>query len=262
VRFHFLLPHPEAKRVDPPRGDVDERYGTQWLIRDLWVHREESLSMSVRRLRTTVSMRNPRVTLYAFLHCLATACSSAHDPQGAPAMPEGGVTGPGALPISVAFASAHLGVEGCTQDESGGLTVRSCAILPADAGPRGTGPCGGQCDFSNVQLSLSSESIGSVVHVQIGKVALLDAATGTELQTLSAYTPVIWNGTQYVAWDESVAPSSQVKASYTLSPPAWSTLDPSFSYSHQYKVRIEVDAGGATVVLESPPVTRPAPFAT
>jgi hypothetical protein len=102
------------------------------------------------------------------------------------------------------------------------------------------------------------------VHVQIGDVALLDANTEMVLQALSAYTPLFWDGTQYSPWDENIAPSSQIKASYTLSPPAWSMLPslPSLTLSHQYKVRITVLLDGIAVTLESPPLTRPAPLAT
>ncbi len=112
-----------------------------------------------------------------------------------------------------------------------------------------------------MQLSFASGS-GSAAHIQITKVALLDAATGMDLQALTASTPLVWNGTQYTPWDETIAASSQIKTSYTLSPPAWSTLDPSFTYSHPYKVRITILVDGMAVTLESPQLTRPAPLAT
>jgi hypothetical protein len=190
---------------------------------------------------------------------LALACAGAHDPPG---MQQAGVTGPTTgLHVSVALSSAHLGAEGCTHDESGGLRTMSC-VAPSDAGPRGTGLCGGPCDFSSVQLAFASGSSGTAAHVQITQVALLDAATGMDLQALTAYTPLVWNGTQYDPWDETVAPSSQIKASYTLSPPAWSTFDASFSYSRQYKVRITIVIDGMAVTLESPALTRPPILAT
>jgi hypothetical protein len=174
------------------------------------------------------------------------------------------------MPVSVAIASAHLGAEGCTHDESSGGTKSSaagsvsatkCATPLPDASPQGTGLCGGPCDFSSAQLSFVSAS-PSTTHVQIGDVALLDADTGMELQALSAYTPLVWDGTQYSPWDENVSPFSQIKTSYTLSPPAWSMLGPSFTYSHQYQVRITVLVDGVALPLESPPLTRPARLST
>ncbi|MDP9002266.1 MAG: hypothetical protein M3O46_19405, partial [Myxococcota bacterium] len=159
-------------------------------------------------------MPSLREAAFPFLVLFAVGCSSAPDPQNVPAAPEAGVTNGVSNQVSVALASTHLGAEGCTHDESGGLKVMACASLP-DGSPRGTGLCGGPCEYSSVQLSFASRS-GSAAHIQITKVALVDAATGMDLQALTAYTPLVWNGTQYTPWDETIAASSQIKTSYTL----------------------------------------------
>src|SRR5260370_26659658 len=203
-------------------------------------------------------MRSRRIRAYFLVFLTPIACAGAHDP-GVQATQEAGVTAPSGLPVSVALASAHLGAEGCTHDESGGLTLRSCAVA-LDAGTRGSGPCGGPCEFSSVVLAFSSGNGTSAAHIQITKAAMLDGATGQELQALSAYAPVVWSGTQYVARDETVAPSSHINTSYTLSPPSWSTLGPSYTYSHQYNLRITILVDGKPLTLESPPLTRPAPL--
>jgi hypothetical protein len=200
------------------------------------------------------------MTAYFLVFLTPIACAGAHD-SGVQATQEAGVTAPSGLLVSVALASAHLGAEGCTHDESGGLKIRSCAVS-LDAGAPGTGPCGGPCELSSVVLAFSSGSGTAGAHIQVTKVAMLDGATGQELQALSAYTPVAWSGTQYVAWDETVAPSSQINTSYTLSPPSWSTLGPSYTYSHQYNLQITILVDGKAVTLESPPLTRPAPLST
>jgi hypothetical protein len=210
-------------------------------------------------------MKRVRLALHSFLVLTALACASSHEPQSAPATgttQEAQVTAPvSGLVVTVALAAAHLGAEGCAHDESGGLSLLSCAMLP-DASPRGTGPCGGPCELTQVQLSFSSASGNSAAHVQIPAVALLDGMTGTKLQTLSAYTPVVWNGTQYVDWDQSIPPSSQLRVNYTISPPTWSTLGPSFTYSHPFTLEPTILVDGASVTLESPPLTRPAPLST
>src|SRR4051794_30537268 len=96
--------------------------------------------------------------------CLAAvaavvACTSASQPSSSssppPTQAEAKVTSPiTGLEVTVALASAHLGVEKCTHDESGSLTTQSCAAPVGDAAaPTGTGPCGAPCDFSSLQLA-------------------------------------------------------------------------------------------------------------
>jgi hypothetical protein len=165
------------------------------------------------------------------------------------------------LDVDVALASAHLGAAGCTHDESTGLRTQSCAALPPDASV-GTGLCGGPCDYSKIQLSFKGGTGGSTAHVTISKAAILDAVSGAELQSLNVYTPLVWNGVQYVAWDENIAPSSDLKTSYTLSPPNWTGVDPTNSYSRKYRVRVDLSIDGALLSLESDVLTRDPPVAT
>jgi hypothetical protein len=133
-------------------------------------------------------------------------------------------------------------------------------MLPPDAAV-GTGPCGGPCDFSKIQLSFKAGPTGSA-HVKISGAAILDGATGAELQKLTVYTPLVWNGAQYVSWDENIAASADLKTSYTLSPPSWSTIDASGSYTRQYRVRVDLAIDGAAVSLESDALSRDPPIAT
>ncbi len=202
---------------------------------------------------------------------LAVACASGAsgpNPDPKPAhVQEGRVVSPtSGLDIGVALASAHLGAESCTRDESADLTPKSCASLPLDAGApqpkRGTGICGGACDFSSLQIAFTPGSSGQAAHVKVTSASLLDASTGAELQQLSAYTPLAWTGTQYRPWDEIVSPSTALKASYTLAPPAWSTVDTTNSFSRQYKVRLVLEVDGASITLESDALNRDPPVST
>jgi hypothetical protein len=168
--------------------------------------------------------------------------------------------------IDVALAAAHLGAAGCTHDESAQLGIKSCAALPPDA-PRGTGMCGGPCDFSKIQLSFTPSGGNATAHVKITKVAILDSVSGAELQSLTAYTPLVWNGAQYVPWDESIPSGAPLKASYTLSPPTWNwpaAADATSSgpYSRQYRVRVELTIDGAPATLQSEPVSQAPVVAT
>jgi hypothetical protein len=207
-------------------------------------------------------MRNLQLALNSFLILTALACSSSNDPLTTPPAQEAQVKSPlTGLQVSVALAAAHLGAEGCAHDESGGLRLLSCAIS-VDGGSHGTGPCGGPCELTQVQLGFSSGSSGSAAHVQITSVALLDAMTGTKLQTLSAYSPMVWNASQYVAWDQTVPTSAQLRVNYTIAPPTWSTLDASRSYSHPYMLELVIQVDGAPITLESTALTRPPPLST
>jgi hypothetical protein len=208
-------------------------------------------------------MRSATVVLSGLMVVAAFACASSHGSESSAPTQQAEVTAPtSGLHISVALAAAHLGAEGCAHDQSGGLTLLSCAARLPDAGPGGTGPCGGPCELTQVQLSFSSGSGATSAHVAIASVALLDAMTGSKLQTLSAYTPLVWSGAQYVAWDQSVPPSSQLRINYTISPPTWSTLDPAYNYSHPYTLELVIVVDGASVTLESTVLTRPPPLST
>ena len=156
------------------------------------------------------------------------------------------------LTVTVALASAHLGDEKCTHDESSGVGTKSCAIPPADAGaPTGTGACGGPCDFSRIQLTFTSEPQGRATPIAITSAAIVDAVTGADLQAISAYTPLAWDGVAYRPWDQTVPPAAEVKASYTLAPPSWSAIDPGYQMSRPYKVRLVVRIDGRDLTLES-----------
>jgi hypothetical protein len=193
---------------------------------------------------------------------LVLACASSTPGPGPAIGQDGKLVSPSTgVEVSVAIASARLGEEGCTHDESTDVAAKSCAA-PVPGAPRGTGLCGGPCVFSNVQLSLTTTGSSAAAHVSIVRAAIVDVATGSEIQAISAYTPLAWDGTTYKAWDENVAPASEVKASYTVSPPTWSQIDAGGNYSRQYQFRIVVGLDGATITLDSTAMSRDPPVAT
>jgi hypothetical protein len=65
-----------------------------------------------------------------------------------------------------------------------------------------------------------------------------------------------------VAWDETVRAGTEVKSSYTLSPPSWSSIAPGGSYERAYKVQIVIEIDGNTATLESAPLERDPPVST
>jgi hypothetical protein len=192
--------------------------------------------------------------LLLIVACASTSVSSEVSTDGTMSSPTTGAQ------VKVVLASARLGDERCTHDESQDVGTKSCTQPPPT--PRGTGMCGEPCVFSNVQLDFSATATGRTSHVQIVSVSLIDATSGAEVQKLSAYTPLDWNGTAYVPWDENVPSGTEVKASYTLSPPTWSQIDPTNTFRHQYFYRIEVGLDGARTVLDSQAMTKDPPVAT
>jgi hypothetical protein len=175
-----------------------------------------------------------------------TACSGAMVDPSQPG-PDSGVTSPDSgLDVQSVLSSATLGDEGCsgpTPARSGG----SCIAI-ADAG---TGPCGGLCRNSTIQIQFTAGARATPAHVEIADVELLDSTGGTVLQSLAASSPQAWDATTstYQPWDQTVMPSSEVKSSYTISSPSWSTFGN--SYPAPYRLRVTVRIDGTTVVLQS-----------
>ena len=132
------------------------------------------------------------------------------------------------------------------------------AGAPAASGDIVAGGCGGGCRQSSVQISFKATAEGSAASVEIVKVVLFEGTK--ELETLTPTNPKSWNGSGYTAWDQGVAPSADIRSSYSLSAPAWSKS--SGSFSKQYKVRITVKIGDTTTVIDSEAVSREAAVAT
>lgn len=158
-----------------------------------------------------------------------------------------------ALEVTATIIAATLGDE--CGGNSGGFAAGDCADTESKGG------CG-ICRESNVQLSFKTGA-GTAAKIEITSVTLYDAK-GTQLDTLDASTPQSWNGTAYVAWDQSLAPSSNVKASYQLSAPSWSTIDKAgtSSYSQKFRIRVALKIDGVPVILESTELSREAMVAT
>lgn len=174
------------------------------------------------------------------------------------------------LKVTAAVSGLTLGDEGCAA-AAGAADARpgapgSCAPAAPGAAPRepgsgdiAPGGCGGYCRQSGVQISFKASAEGSAAAIEITKVVLIEGAD-KELETLTPSNPKAWNGTGYVTWNQNIAPSAEVRSTYSLSSPAWSKNGG--NYTKQYKVRITVKVGEGTTVIDSEPVSREAPVAT
>jgi hypothetical protein len=136
-------------------------------------------------------------------------------------------------------------------------------------------------NFVSIQLAFTASGTGSPALVTLERVALLDAASGAELQVLSPGAPNAWNETPasgaaarmqqaprdempspgasaaqqakmaapaYVPWDRKIAPNKTVKVSYPL---ATATMPPEGSKQYRFRATIDVDGKKITVESES-----------
>ena len=209
------------------------------------------------------------------------------DPAGGGSTPvkQAEITSPSSgVKITATISAVTLG-EQCAMAAGGGTSAApssgfagSCAAPSSppsntlsDAGTSsGIAPndgCGtSYCQGSNVQIAFTSTGAGTSASVEIVSVTLLDAATGKLVDTLQASKPQSWSGNGYTTWDQTIAPSSELKASYDLTSPAWSTINGSdttrSAYSTAYKLDVTLRIDGVEVTLESAAVNREPPVST
>lgn len=193
------------------------------------------------------------------------ACSGGTGTIGAPGsvpVETGQLTSAQGLSVEATIASVTLGDE-CGDGASGapaqGDVAERCASDESGFAPS---RCGGYCQQSNVQIAFTSSDGSAPAKIEILAVTLHDASDGAELDQLEASNPQKWSSSGgYTAWDQTIAPKTELKASYALSSPAWSTMsDP--SYSRKFRLRVTVKVDGTQVVLESATLSREPAVAT
>ena len=203
-----------------------------------------------------VVMKMLRFAMVLGLTLLACSGGEGTLETSAPLTAQGKVSAPSGLEVTATISAVTLG------DDCGGS---GAALAPSESGGRcaDDSPCGSPCQRSNLQLAFTAGPGGQKARVEITEVTLHDAG-GTKIDTLSASGAQAWNGNGYAAWDQTVAPSADLKASYTLSAPSWSTIEKSgtSSYSQKYLVRVVLRIDGQSLTLESSTLSREPPVAT
>lgn len=99
------------------------------------------------------------------------------------------------------------------------------------------------CDQSSMQLSIKSEASGAAATLSVKNVELFDDK-GNMLGQLTSRKPGVWakDGSSYGAWDETVAPGSELAVSYELSQPPWSNV--SSRWNRTYVLKALITVGG------------------
>lgn len=198
------------------------------------------------------------------------ACSAGTNVGGptSPPEPEGQVTVPSGLQVQATISAATLGDAcgggGGSSPPQGGI-ASDCAeqkLAPgADGGAGSPTTCGGSysgCQQSNLQLNFTTGAGSKKATVEMVSVVLLDDSG--QIDSLTSSLPQSWDGSKYATWDQTISPSSQLKASYNLTAPAWSRIGT--SYGKNYKVRVTLRVDGANLVLESAALHREPQVAT
>ena len=97
-----------------------------------------------------------------------------------------------------------------------------------------------RCEQTSMQLAVAATADGSPTKLVVKRVEMFDD-TGTSLGELAASTPTYWskNG-MYEAWDEAVAPGSQLAVSYVLARPDWDRIQNRWNRTFTLKVTVTI----------------------
>jgi hypothetical protein len=202
-----------------------------------------------------------RTTAAVAFAAILFACSGGTGTIGGPGssatpVDNGQLTSANGLSVDATIAAATLG------DECGGTAGAPSSDFAGKCDSESGGSCGSYCQQSNVQIAFTSSDGASSAKIEIVAVTLHDAGDGTELDQLETSNPQKWSTSGgYSAWDETIAPKTDLKASYTLSSPAWSTMSDQ-SYSRKFRLRVTVKIDGTQVVLQSAILSREPAVAT
>lgn len=199
----------------------------------------------------------------AFLAAAVFACSGGTGTIGGAnstsPVDNGTLTSTSGVTVDATISAATLGDEcGASAAPAQGDVAGRCAPSESGFAPGG---CGG-CQQSNVQISFSASDGSAPAKIEILAVTLHDANDGAEVDQLEVSNPQKWSSSGgYSSWDQTIAPKTELKASYTLSSPAWSTMSDT-SFSRKFRLRVTVKVDGTQVVLQSAILSREPAVAT
>ena len=120
--------------------------------------------------------------------------------------------------------------------------------------------------YANVQLAFLADAASKSAVIEVVSVRLVDATTRSVVDTLKASEPQVWIGNGYAPWDQRVTPRGDLKASYRLSTPNWSTIDDGTgrgsAYSRTFKLEVTLRIDGIDLLIMSTDLHREAQFQT
>lgn len=214
----------------------------------------------------------------AFALLVLAACTRAEPPPGkAPPRDRPGIAPPpvAQVKIDVALAGVTL-ADDCPDGvktkpvappaaASSGTEVTSApatSVTPPSAGACAKGAnCGiafhrQACEQTSMQLSLRTSGLPAGARVQVKRVELLDTS-GKLVGNLATRAPARWDGSGYVAWDETVNGTAELATSYKLAAPDWQTIANGKWNAHtlQFQLRVTVTVGTVERTIEKQAIT-------
>jgi hypothetical protein len=182
--------------------------------------------------------------------CAMAAISCQKENAAAPTPP---TNPPAPTPVPVAAADVSIAsvtiLEDCPDapSESAGVTEDS------DSEEGWVQPC----RQSTMQIAIRGQ--GDVAsNFAVREVRLLGADDAI-LGVVKTRGASLWNGTRYSQWDQTVAPSTDVKASYKLSLGDWSAIEKALgksSYGPLFVIEADVSIGAVPLTIRSSKVAR------
>lgn len=108
------------------------------------------------------------------------------------------------------------------------------------------------CTQTSMQLVVKATGSAKPTAIKIKKVELLDPkAKGKTLEVLAAKSPSQWTGKKYETWNESIAASQTLQASYVLASPNWGKLGGrSNAAARTFQVRVTITVGTQDRTIE------------
>lgn len=148
-------------------------------------------------------------------------------------------------------------------DDCGDLDVPAAAapatpalVAPADscAGP-GCGSLRHECEQTSMQLAFKATAGARSTSVRVKRVELLDA-NGATLGELKARGAKRWTNEKYVAWNQTLAPSEEVSATYALESPNYDAFGGRWSaHEKTFQLRVTIEVGDHERVVEKQSIT-------
>ena len=170
----------------------------------------------------------------------------------------------GATVATPSIASVQL-IQDCPDHKS--QAKANSALAPSTGGKKekrkhdSAGSFQQPCSQSTLQLAFTGQQGESSVATL--RAVRLQLAEGKALGALATRMPTIWNTSGYEAWDGTIQPGADYKASYKLSVPDWSAVERTLggsSYGQMYIVEVDVEIDGKSTTLTSPQFERGRPL--
>lgn len=118
------------------------------------------------------------------------------------------------------------------------------------------------CLQSTLQVAFASTDTRGF-RVSLNNLRLL-SKDGATLGAINARSPSLWNDNRYQPWDQNLAPSAEVKASYKLSIPDWTKVQTALgisTYAATYILEADIVVGDTTQTVRSAQFARQKPQA-